>query len=127
MRRLWHLVVLGVLVGLALMAAVASGGAAATDPTRVVEIGGRQAAQAAAVGYYVLINDGGIFTFGAAPFRGSVPGLPPPFNSARALGMALTTSGRGYYVVSTDGGVFTFGDAQFYGSIPGLAPPNNLA
>src|SRR5947207_1942073 len=127
MPRSWRLVLLGVLVALALIGLVASGGAAATDPIRVVDVGGRSAAQVGAIGYYVLINDGGILTFGDAQFFGSVPGLPPPFNRAQALGMALSPTGQGYYVVTTDGGVFTFGDAQFFGSIPGLAPPNNLA
>jgi hypothetical protein len=84
-------------------------------------------AASALAGYDALGTDGGIFTFGATRFFGSIPGLPAPYNAARALGIALTPSGQGYYILGVDGGVFTFGDAVFYGSVPGLPAPFNTA
>ena len=75
--------------------------------------------KAAGAGYYVLGSDGGIFSFGQAPFLGSVPGLGLPAK-VTALRLAATASGRGYHILGADGGVFTFGDAVFHGSVPGL-------
>ena len=73
-------------------------------------------------GYYVLGNDGGIFTFGSAPFAGSVPGLGLEAR-VTALRLAATKSGKGYRVLGDDGGIFSFGDAEFFGSVPGLNLP----
>jgi hypothetical protein len=69
-------------------------------------------------GYWLTASDGGIFTFGDAPFYGSTGGshLNRPI-----VGMAATPDGRGYWLVASDGGIFTFGDAQFYGSTGGIA------
>lgn len=75
--------------------------------------------KAAGAGYYVLGDDGGIFTFGTAPFVGSVPGLQLG-TPVSALRLAATRSGLGYHILGNDGGVFTFGDAAFHGSVPGL-------
>jgi polyvinyl alcohol dehydrogenase (cytochrome) len=63
-------------------------------------------------GYWLVARDGGIFTFGGAPFCGSTGALP--LNQPVA-GMA-GTSGPGYWLVAADGGIFTFGDAGFHGS-----------
>jgi hypothetical protein len=76
----------------------------------------------AGAGYYVLGSDGGIFTFGGAPFVGSVPGLGLG-SRVTALRLAATRSGSGYHILGADGGVFTFGDAAFHGSVPGLGLP----
>jgi len=73
-------------------------------------------------GYYVLGADGGIFTFGGAPFLGSVPGLGLPAR-VTALRLSSTRTGGGYHVLGADGGIFAFGDAPFYGSVPGLGLP----
>ncbi len=64
-------------------------------------------------GYWLVANDGGVFTYGAAQFYGSTGSqrLNRPIVS-----IASTPTGRGYWLVASDGGVFTFGDAQFYGS-----------
>jgi hypothetical protein len=70
-------------------------------------------------GYYVLGSDGGIFTYGGAPFLGSVPGLNLGAK-VTALRLAATRTGLGYHVLGADGGIFSFGDAPFYGSVPGL-------
>ena len=75
--------------------------------------------KAAGAGYYVLGSDGGIFTFGGAPFVGSVPGLNLGA-TVTALRLAATKTGLGYHILGADGGIFTFGDATFEGSVPGL-------
>jgi hypothetical protein len=73
-------------------------------------------------GYYVLGSDGGIFSFGTAPFLGSVPGLNLG-SKVTALRLSATRSGLGYHILGADGGIFTFGDAPFLGSVPGLGLP----
>ncbi len=67
-------------------------------------------------GYWMVATDGGIFSFGAAPFDGSMGGhhLNQPI-----VGMAATADGGGYWEVASDGGIFSFGDAHFYGSMGG--------
>ncbi len=64
-------------------------------------------------GYWEVASDGGIFTYGAAPFRGSTGGL---HLNKPIVGMAATPDDRGYWLVASDGGIFAFGDAVFYGS-----------
>jgi peptidoglycan/xylan/chitin deacetylase (PgdA/CDA1 family) len=69
-------------------------------------------------GYWLTAGDGGVFAFGGATFRGSLPGLGiTPAQSV--VGVAATPDGSGYWVVAADGGVFGFGDAGFYGSMGG--------
>jgi hypothetical protein len=64
-------------------------------------------------GYWEVASDGGVFTFGDAPFLGSMGGHPL---NEPVVGMATTPDGRGYWEVASDGGIFTFGDARFFGS-----------
>jgi glucose/arabinose dehydrogenase len=64
-------------------------------------------------GYWMVAEDGGVFSFGDARFFGSTGGLAL---AAPVIGMAPTPSGRGYWLVAQDGGVFAFGDARFFGS-----------
>ncbi len=66
-----------------------------------------------ATGYWLLGADGGIFTFGAAPFLGSTGNqrLNRP-----AVAMASVPGGTGYWFAGADGGIFAFGDAGFFGS-----------
>ena len=59
-------------------------------------------------GYWQVARDGGMFTFGDAPFLGSTGDLR--LNSP-IVGMAPTPSGRGYWLVAADGGIFNYGDA----------------
>ncbi|HEY1466494.1 MAG TPA: neocarzinostatin apoprotein domain-containing protein [Acidimicrobiales bacterium] len=73
-------------------------------------------ATSAATGYWLVGADGGIFSFGDAPFYGSMGGQP--LNQA-VVGAARTPDGGGYWLVARDGGVFSFGDAQFRGSMGG--------
>jgi hypothetical protein len=67
-------------------------------------------------GYWLVASDGGVFSFGDAPFYGSMGGtaLNRPI-----VGITSTPSGKGYWLVASDGGVFAFGDAQFEGSVGG--------
>ena len=69
-------------------------------------------------GYWQVASDGGVFSYGDAPFHGSVPGLG--LRLTNIIGMARTPSSQGYWLVGRDGGVFAFGDAPFHGSLPGL-------
>ena len=64
-------------------------------------------------GYWLVASDGGIFSFGDAPFYGSTGALA--LNDP-IVAMAPTPDGRGYWLMAADGGIFTFGDAAFYGS-----------
>ena len=66
--------------------------------------------------YWLAASDGGIFSFGGAPFYGSMGGKPL---NKPIVGMAQTIDGLGYWEVASDGGIFTFGDAGYYGSMGG--------
>ncbi|MGH9079149.1 MAG: SpoIID/LytB domain-containing protein, partial [Acidimicrobiales bacterium] len=68
-------------------------------------------------GYWVAGRDGGVRSFGGAPFLGSDFGLAL---ARPVVGMAATPSGKGYWLVAADGGIFSFGDAAFYGSTGSL-------
>jgi hypothetical protein len=65
----------------------------------------------------MVATDGGIFTFGDAPFYGSTGDIRL---NQPVFAMAPTPSGQGYWLVARDGGIFTFGDATFLGSLPGI-------
>ncbi len=66
--------------------------------------------------YWMVASDGGIFTFGAAGYFGSMGGkqLNKPM-----VGIAPTRDGAGYWTVASDGGIFSFGNTQFHGSMGG--------
>ena len=79
-------------------------------------------------GYWLDASDGGVFSFGGAPFYGSLGGTQL---NAPIVNIASTPDGGGYWLVGADGGVFSYGNAQFYGStgamtlnkpIVGMAP-----
>jgi hypothetical protein len=65
-------------------------------------------------GYWLVGADGGVFTFGDAPYDGSMGGHQL---SAPIVGMAAHPGG-GYWLVGADGGVFSFG-APYDGSMGG--------
>ena len=67
-------------------------------------------------GYWMAAADGGVFTFGDAPFYQSMAGQAL---AAPIVGMAATPDGKGYWLVASDGGIFAFGDAGYYGSMGG--------
>jgi hypothetical protein len=69
-------------------------------------------------GYWLAQVGGGVFSYGDAPFYGSLPG-DGVVSTAPITGIAATPDGKGYWLVSADGGVFSFGDARFCGSLPG--------
>ncbi|HEX3794568.1 MAG TPA: hypothetical protein VHV57_08710 [Acidimicrobiales bacterium] len=63
--------------------------------------------------YWLVSSNGGVFTFGGAPFFGSAGALKL---AKPIVGMAGTPSGGGYWLVASDGGIFSYGNAPFLGS-----------
>lgn len=59
-------------------------------------------------GFWVVAADGGVFSFGGAPFYGSMGGQP--LNGPIVDIVARSTS-AGYWLVAADSGIFAFGDA----------------
>ena len=74
-------------------------------------------AEAGGGGYWLAAADGGVFSFGDAPYLGSAANLTL---TAPIVGMATDPNMQGYWLVASDGGVFAFGDAQFHGSAAGF-------
>ena len=68
-------------------------------------------------GYWLVASDGGIFSFGAAPFFGSTGAM---HLNRPVVGMAAVPGGQGYWLVASDGGIFSFGSARFFGSTGGM-------
>jgi hypothetical protein len=64
-------------------------------------------------GYWLVASDGGIFSFGNAPFYGSTGNIRL---NQPIVGMTPSPDRRGYEFVARDGGIFTFGDSTFQGS-----------
>ena len=64
-------------------------------------------------GYWVAAADGGIFSYGDAPYYGSAGGI---VLNRPIVGMGATPTHKGYWLVATDGGIFNYGDARYYGS-----------
>jgi ribosomal protein L24E len=73
-------------------------------------------------GYWEVHSDGGVFSFGAAKFYGS---LGATHVASKIVGIASTNDGKGYWVVTADGTVYPFGDATHFASLTGkrLAQP----
>lgn len=66
-------------------------------------------------GYHIFGADGGVFTFGDAPFIGSLGGKKL---NAPVVGGCSRLDGSGYYMTAADGGVFNFGPGcPFLGSL----------
>ncbi len=68
-------------------------------------------------GTVLAARDGGVFTYGTAPFEGSMGGQ---HLNAPIVGIAPSRNGQGYWLVAGDGSVFAFGDASFHGSMGGI-------
>ena len=89
----------------------------ATTPSRTgsstAHLRPRVTQTAPGAGYWLMADDGSVFSYGDATFLGSMgdQSLNRP-----AVCMASTTDGHGYWLVASDGGIFTFGDAAYYGS-----------
>ncbi|MBW3555548.1 MAG: 3D domain-containing protein [Actinobacteria bacterium] len=77
-------------------------------------------------GYWMVAEDGGIFSFGDAAFHGSAGSVR---SREPVVGMAATPGGGGYWLVAADGGIFSFGDATFHGSASeaGVGPVVGMA
>ena len=69
------------------------------------------------LGYWLAASDGGIFSEGGAPFKGSSGST---MLNKPVVGMAPTPDGNGYWLVAADGGIFNYGDAPFEGSAGAL-------
>jgi SpoIID/LytB domain protein len=67
-------------------------------------------------GYWMVAQDGGVFSFGNAVFHGSMGGK---HLNAPIVGMWASVDHGGYWLVASDGGMFSFGDAMFHGSMGG--------
>lgn len=67
-------------------------------------------------GYWEVGADGGIYSYGAAAFHGSLGNTKL---NAPIVGGASTETGEGYWLVAQDGGIFAFGDAEFLGAASG--------
>jgi hypothetical protein len=74
-------------------------------------------AACAAQGYVLAGSDGGVFSYGAYPFEGSLPGDGVQVDDV--VGIAPSADHGGYWMAGADGGVFAFGDAPFVGSMGG--------
>ena len=61
-----------------------------------------------------MASDGGVFSFGNAPFYGSTGNI---HLNQPVVGMAAAPNNAGYWLVASDGGIFSFGNAPFYGSM----------
>jgi len=88
------------------------------DPNTLVTDGPDNSSYSASLirptlGYWLVGRDGGIFSFGDAPFAGSTGNI---HLNQPIVGMAANPAGPGYWFVAADGGVFAFGGAPFYGS-----------
>jgi hypothetical protein len=99
--------------GLALVATLA---AAPSTPQASAQSGseGSSAGQGKTPeGYWLVAQDGGVFTYGNAKFFGSAGGekLNKPITD-----IVPTPTKQGYWLVASDGGVFSYGDASFFGS-----------
>jgi len=82
---------------------------------------GNPPAPAAAPGYDLVGNDGGVFVFPvgkSSGFFGSLPGLG--VHVSNIVGIVPTVNEQGYFLVGFDGGVFAFGNAPFENSLPGI-------
>lgn len=77
------------------------------------------AASPTGAGYWMVAEDGGMFSFGDAGFFGSIPGVLAPGQVLDAPVTDMIPQGAGYLILATDGGIFNFGQSQFHGSLGG--------
>lgn len=71
-------------------------------------------------GFWLLGRDGGVFTFGQAPYEGSGRASPAP-----AIAVVSSRDGGGYWVVDSDGLIRAFGDAPVL-HLTGMAGHSSL-
>jgi len=77
-------------------------------------------------GYVLIAADGGTFTFGAAEFYGSIPGVLGATPLASPI-VGLVPGSAGYLMLGGDGGIFNFGRSALFGSLAGVAPADVVA
>jgi hypothetical protein len=118
-RRLASLLLCGAVF---VAGAVPFGTAAAASPN-AVGMSAVLGADGKVGGYWVVLADGTVKAFGAAP--ATLGDMSGRLRGGPVVAMASTPSGKGYWLVAADGGIFAFGDAAFYGSMGGrpLARP----
>jgi hypothetical protein len=63
-------------------------------------------------GYWLVLSDGGIYSFGDALFYGSARGSVP---AQTIVGIAATLDGGGYLLVASNSETYSFGDAPYFG------------
>jgi hypothetical protein len=79
-------------------------------------------------GYYMVAADGGLFAFGDAVYRKSVPEVLPGVTlNAPVVAITVTDTNAGYRMVAADGGVFNFGNSPFHGSLGSTPPPVDVS
>jgi parallel beta-helix repeat protein len=66
--------------------------------------------------YWLASSNGGVFSFGQAPFEGSAGGITL---NQPIVGEAAAPDGGGYWLAARDGGIFSYGSATSWGSLPG--------
>ena len=66
--------------------------------------------------FWLASSDGGVFSFGQAPFEGSAGAIAL---SQPIVGEAAAPDGGGYWLAAKDGGIFSYGSATYWGSLPG--------
>ena len=64
---------------------------------------------------WLASSDGGVYSFGKAPFEGSAGGIAL---SQPIVGQAAAPDGGGYWLAAKDGGIFSYGSATYWGSLP---------
>jgi hypothetical protein len=64
------------------------------------------------MGYWLVAADGGVFTFGDAPFYGSLGGTG---QSSPSIGLVSTSDGSSYRVINADGTATGFGGSTGVG------------
>jgi CHAP domain len=64
-----------------------------------------------------FFEDGGVLTYGSAPFLGSPTDQRL---AAPIVAMAPTPDGEGYWLIGADGGVLAYGDAEYFGGTSAL-------
>ena len=70
-------------------------------------------------GYWLYAADGGVFSYGAAPFLGSAPGTGR-CDLSPAVSLQVNATGGGYWIAMTEGNVLAMGTAFHHGDRPDL-------
>ncbi len=71
------------------------------------------AAVVTTLGYRVVSQGGGVYTFGDTDFNGATPGTPSP-----VVATVSTNDHQGYWLVTADGHTYAHGDAADVGNAP---------